>query len=88
MTLKDFKRIIGCERACHSAIIPCAGVLMRNCLGMLRVCHGKRYPKYVLGRAVPMAVKLIAGKLKTSLVAFKFFRHECALARERGTLNQ
>ena len=39
-------------------------------VGMLRVVHGKRY---VLGRAVPMAVKLLAGKLKTSLVAFKIF---------------
>ena len=73
MSLKGFKRIIGCERACHCAIISCAGVLMRSFFGMLRVGHGKRYPRYVLGRAVPMAVKLIAGKLKTSLVAFKIF---------------
>ena len=53
MTLKDFKRIIGCERACHSAIIPCAGVLMRNCLGMLRVCHGKdTLGTYLVGQSL------------------------------------
>ena len=35
---------------------------------------------YLLGRAVPMAVELIAGKLKTSSTTFKIvlFRHECA----------
>ena len=38
---------------------------------------GKPYKKNLLGRAVPVAVKLIAGKLKTSLLAFKITLSQC-----------